>query len=384
MRLCFVCSEYPPSPHGGIGSVTQILARGLVRKGHSVRVIGLYRNPGEQACQTDQGVEVWRMKLPGGPFLIARYQLFSKIAQWARTREIDLVEAPDWEGWSALWPSLSVPLIIRLHGSCSYFAREMGSAYDRMTFWLERDALRRCDSYCSVSQYTAARTRDLFHLRTAASAVIYNPVELRTPAPFTERSPDRVVFTGTLTAKKGVLSLIDAWPIVKRRFKQAELHIYGKDGVAESRTSMRECLVKRLPFEVVDSVFFHGHRSRVEVLDALHTARAAIFPSHAEAFAMAPLEAMAEGCPTIYSRLGSGPELIDDGETGLLINPNSPVEIAQAMMRLLENDCLSAQLGAAGYERALRAFSTQHILSQNECFYEYCMADFSARAASRN
>ena len=42
MRLCFECSEYPPGPHGDVGSLVQMLARGLVEAGHEVRAVGLY------------------------------------------------------------------------------------------------------------------------------------------------------------------------------------------------------------------------------------------------------------------------------------------------------------------------------------------------------
>jgi hypothetical protein len=43
LELCFICSEYPPGPHGGIGTMTQVLARALVARGHGVRVIGVYQ-----------------------------------------------------------------------------------------------------------------------------------------------------------------------------------------------------------------------------------------------------------------------------------------------------------------------------------------------------
>ena len=66
MRICFICSEYPPDAHGGIGAFTQLLGRGLVQRGHEVHVIGVYTQPTVgSAWQEDEGVRVWRPREPG-------------------------------------------------------------------------------------------------------------------------------------------------------------------------------------------------------------------------------------------------------------------------------------------------------------------------------
>ncbi len=107
MRLCFICNEYPPARHGGIGIFTQILARALVGAGHEVRVVGIY----PPACpspefEDDHGVRVWRLREPVCRFhwVVARFHLYRTVSQWARREEIDLVEVPDYEGWAACWP----------------------------------------------------------------------------------------------------------------------------------------------------------------------------------------------------------------------------------------------------------------------------------------
>jgi glycosyltransferase involved in cell wall biosynthesis len=131
------------------------------------------------------------------------------------------------------------------------------------------------------------------------------------------------------------------------------------------------------------SVRFHGHVSRGTLFDALATARAAVFPSFAEAFALAPLEAMAVGCPTIYSRLGSGPELIDEGVHGLLIDPNHPREIAESLIRVLTDDRLAERLGTAGARHVRSRFSLEQAILRNVEFYERCVSRFTARGTDR-
>ena len=107
MRICFVCHEYPPGPHGGIGTLVQILARSLALAGHQVRVVGVYAPtypaPG---YEEDRGVRVWRLRRPQvrGGWVLSRLELFRRLSDWCRQGEIDLIEIPDWEGWAAGWP----------------------------------------------------------------------------------------------------------------------------------------------------------------------------------------------------------------------------------------------------------------------------------------
>lgn len=380
MNLCFVCNEYPPGPHGGIGTFTQVLGRALVQAGHQVRVIGHY-SPNYPApdYEEDQGVRVWRLRGPTsrGRWMWARYRLFRYVARWAKAGEIDLVEVPDYQGWAAFWPRLEIPTIVRVHSSSMYTAQQLGRNVSRRNLILTHRALRRADFLCSVSQDVAERTRQFFRLSGTPCAVLYNPVELYNACDG-ERDSRRVVFSGTLTPNKGVLSLIKAWPHVIAQQPDAELHMFGKDVVYEGH-SMREYLTSLLTSEICPSVMFHGHVPRETLLDTLACARAAVFPSYAEAFAIAPLEAMSCGCATIYTKRSSGPELVEDGVNGLLVDPDDPAEIADAILRLLRDDALAQRLGEAGRRLVEEKYSVEAVLPQNVRFYEECIASFRAK-----
>src|SRR5262249_20390765 len=134
LNICFICSEYPPGTHGGIGTMTQMLARALVERGHHVRVVGVYQSsyPGPD-YQEDEGVRGWRLGEWGSRhgWLAARYRLFREVVRWSHKRAIDVVEVPDWHGWAAGWPRLSVPVIARLNGSATYFAAELSQPVRR-------------------------------------------------------------------------------------------------------------------------------------------------------------------------------------------------------------------------------------------------------------
>src|SRR5205085_9385613 len=126
------------------------------------------------------------------------------------------------------------------------FAAELGQRADRVASWLESASLRRADYWCSVSQYAADKTMQLFKMRSRPDGILYNPVEL---PPVFDRAPKtgRVVFSGTLTPKKGVMTLVEAWPRVFDSRPDAELHLYGKDGRDQAGASLRAALEASLP-----------------------------------------------------------------------------------------------------------------------------------------
>jgi len=315
MKACFVCSEYPPSLHGGIGTYTRVLGRALRRRGHDVRVIGIYpEGQNEPMHQDDEGVQVWRITEPSGTggWIAARYRLFDMVRQWSRNGDIDFVEVPDYAGWSAGWHRLPVPVISRLHGAATYFAAETGGTVRPLTRWLENRSLRRADFVCSVSRYTARRTEAIFGLPAGIETVLYNPIELSPAPPWNDRSPHDVMFTGTLTAKKGVVELIRAWPQVLKQCPDARLHMYGKDTILDNGDSMMARLKTELGAHN-QAVAWHGHVLREELLSALATARVAVFPSFSESLGLAALESMACGCPTVYTSRGPGPEVAEHG-----------------------------------------------------------------------
>jgi glycogen synthase len=386
MKICFICGEYPPGLHGGIGTMTQVLGQSLASQGHDVRVIGVY--PADHHApefEVDGGVRVWRLHDSNytGGWIAARIRLYRKVAGWVRAGQVDVVEVPDYHGWAAGWKKLAAPVIVRLHGSLTYFATELRQPVDRMGYWLERASLRRGDYVCSVSEYTSKLTEQLFNVAFDSAPILYNPVELVPDLPGVPRARNRVVFSGTLTGKKGVVSLIKAWTMVVKSRPDAELHIFGKDARADDGRSMQTVLSSLLNGARA-SVHFHGHVPRQKLLDAYRTSGVAVFPSRAEAFAIAPLEAMASGCPTIYSSRGSGPELLEHGRQGLLIDPDEPEQIAEAILRVQTDLSFAQALGEAGRARVLERFSLDNLTAQNIAFYNRCTSDFRSRRQRSN
>jgi glycosyltransferase involved in cell wall biosynthesis len=106
------------------------------------------------------------------------------------------------------------------------------------------------------------------------------------------------------------------------------------------------------------------------------SARVAVFPSYTETFGFTAFEAMSRGCPTIYTRRPPGPELVEDGVQGLLVDPDDPTEIADAILRLLKDNELARRLSSNGRALVNERFSLETVLPQNLYFYETCISRF--------
>jgi glycosyltransferase involved in cell wall biosynthesis len=159
----------------------------------------------------------------------------------------------------------------------------------------------------------------------------------------------RVLAVGRLAEPKDALTLVRALAAVPGHAFSALLVGDGPDRPAV------EAEVRRLGLQ--HAVTVAGTRDDVPEL----LARADVFAlsSRSEGAPVSILEAMAAGLPVVASSVGGVPELVADGETGLLVPPGDPAAMAAALGRLLEDVDLRRRLGAAGRDRALRCFDVR-------------------------
>jgi glycosyltransferase involved in cell wall biosynthesis len=99
------------------------------------------------------------------------------------------------------------------------------------------------------------------------------------------------------------------------------------------------------------------------------SAHVVVHPSYREGLSNSILEAMGEGVPVIASRVGGSPELVHDGETGLLVSPGCPTSIMQALQKLLADSELRTRLGTAGLAFVRKLCSVAGNVRQYEDIY---------------
>jgi glycosyltransferase involved in cell wall biosynthesis len=368
LHICFICSEYPPAPHGGIGSFTQVLGRELVKRGHRVTALGSY--PDQHAgTENDQGVNVIRLSRRGLPWL----RVATNRAKFARAfrdlheaHPVDIVEGGELE-MSVFSRSAPGVKLLRMHGGPTFY--ETGS---RIQKWKERWSFHIADELCAVSHCVAEGTRRMLGLGERHIEVIHNPIEtnlFRPPEQLAEQE-GLLVFVGTISERKGIRQLIQAMPRIVAEVPQARLEVYGGEVTNPAPpVSLRAELTGLMTPEVAAHVEWKGRVARSELPQALQRASICVYPSHFEAMPIAWLEGLASGKAVVASKTGPGPEIIDDGVTGLLCDPVHPDSIARAVIRLLKDQDLRRRLGAAARHMVQDRYELESITSRNEAYY---------------
>jgi len=191
--------------------------------------------------------------------------------------------------------------------------------------------------------------------------VIYNGIDTECfkecgeiPSPREEfglRRDDLVIGAiGYFAPLKGYDDLINAMPLISESIPRARLLITGEALYPAYRDYLKQLRGLIAKLDIEDKVIFAGQRDDLSAV--LHTLDIFVLPSWSEGFGRANLEAMAAGKPVVSTNVGGIPEVVIDGETGILVPPHDPDALAQAVIQLAEEETLRDKMGKAGRERA--------------------------------
>lgn len=209
-------------------------------------------------------------------------------------------------------------------------------------------------------------------------AVVYDGLELGTFQPVHTKASIRSQFdisdnallvgeVGRVSAIKGYEDLVRAAATVKKAIPNVTF--IGVGGRPKSGTAYEQKILKLISsYNLQDSFKFTGYRT--DVSDIMSALDLLVLPSHSEAFGRVLVEAMAAGKPVIGTTVGGIPEIIEDGITGLLVPPASPDDLAQAIIKILQDPDLAHRMGAAGRERAKACFSPERYAAEVQKIYE--------------
>jgi glycosyltransferase involved in cell wall biosynthesis len=179
-----------------------------------------------------------------------------------------------------------------------------------------------------------------------------------------------------LDPQKGHPYLIEAMRTVLRRFPDARLVLVGaaQQGSEEYVAALRE---QAAAAELVGKVTFAGERQDVPRLMA--AADVFVLASLWEGFGLVFAEAMAAGTPVVGTRVSAVPEVVQDGETGILVPPRDPRALAEALIRLLDDSAERRRMGNNGYRRVRERFGAPRMVEQTLAVYQEALAARSSR-----
>ncbi len=210
---------------------------------------------------------------------------------------------------------------------------------------LERRHVRQVDRILTSSAYSAARIAEEYGVPAHRITVVPEPIDLVRwrqafeSAPELPRRGNSILCVAHLYPRKNVATLLAA---MTRLSNQAVLRVVGTGpDLARLERRARELGLGR-------RVEFLGHVAFDRLAGEYRRADIFCLPSRQEGFGIVFLEAMAAGLPIVAARAAAVPELVSDGESGILVAPDSPGDLAAALDRLLSDPGERRRMGETG------------------------------------
>ncbi len=378
MHIVFVEGGYPHSHGGGgAGTYVQIVGCELVKRGCQVSVLSDFcaQCPNEF---DDEGIAVWRPHLRSSiHYYLGKAPLLGKISLAVRSlemgwlkyrfierlheiRQIDVVEFT--EGGD-FWHVFRRPFVsfVHLHGS-RYTCLAQSNKQLRIDDWsqrqLELSFIQRADYIVSPSNAILdIVSKEARGLRPPYLQIPYPIVP--SPSENADDEPDRplrVIFAARNDPVKGADLLLLAIPLVVEQVPSVEFHFFGfqpKPGQA-----------------IPDCLTTHPFVPRHEMLAWLRKVDICVVPSRWDNSPYTVYEAMAAGKPIVATTVGGIPELVEDGETGLLVPPDNVTELVDAIVRLLQQPERRKMMGLAAREHILHLANLEQNVDRRLQLYE--------------
>lgn len=370
MHISFITSHFPfhdSKSVGGIGTSIKNLSDELVSLGHTITVFVYGQDQDEKTVE--EGISILKIKnvkLKGLSWFLTRKKIQHLIKKEHTTSKIDIIETPDWEGITS-FIKLPFPVVVRLHGSDTYFCHLDNRKVKWINKFHEKRAIKKADACLSVSQYTATLTNTLFGLNKKFTIIpngintdIFKksePVSLIKEAKHNEKS---ILYFGGIIRKKGLLEIPHYFNNVNQVMPEVQLVLIGRDmeDKLTGNNSTFGMMKSTFTQAAVQKVNFLGSVPYQEIKAHIENATVCIFPSYAEALPVSWIEAMALEKAIVASDIGWSNEIIEDGVDGFKVNPKQHNIFADRILLLLQDDEVRQDMQIKARKKIVQNFST--------------------------
>jgi alpha-maltose-1-phosphate synthase len=401
MRMTLLTNEYPPHIYGGAGVHVDYLSRELANlEGgkHEIQIL----------CFGDQKEHAGNKIVEGirpsfdSPSQDTRHEkllntLSRNIGMVGSVKKTDMVHCHTWYTHLAgclIKQIMDVPLVLTTHSlepDRPWKEEQLGPAYGAST-WLEKTAYQNADGVIAVSQPMQERVHDLYQVPFEKIRVIPNGIDINEFQPRPNPSllasyrikPDKpfLIFVGRITRQKGIIHLVNAIKYISPGIQI--VLCAGAPDTEEIGREMEEKVKKAQTQTSNEMIWVHQWVPKSDLTTLYSHASLFVCPSVYEPFGIVNLEAMACGTPVVASAVGGIPEVVVEGETGLLVpfepastrssEPRDPEkfskDLADAVNHLLSSPETIRTMGAKSRERVEKHFSWKSIARQTLEFYK--------------
>ena len=384
MRVGLLTREYPPEVYGGAGVHVEHLARELSSLVElTVHCWGAPRDEPGVTAHT-----AWEELRQPEPEASALRAISIDLAMVAAVRGVEVLHSHTWYAnlaghWGKLaWQVPHVATTHSLEPLRPWKREQLGGGYELSTY-AERTGLLGADAVIAVSEGMRRDLLDCYQeIDPGRVRVIHNGVdpEVYRPRHSDETlramglDPDRpfAIFVGRVTRQKGLQHLLRA----ALRIDPAHQLVVcaGAPDTPEIAAEVGT-LAERVRTERGGLVWIEGILPRSQVINLLSAATVFVCPSIYEPFGLVNLEAMACETAVVASRVGGIPEIVVDGDTGLLVDWSETDPrafesgLADGIGELLADPGRAARMGEAGRRRVLERFSWPTIAAQTVELY---------------
>jgi len=379
MKVTLITREYPPFIYGGAGQHVKYLSQELSKLMRvDVRCFG--DQAADEMNRRVRGYKPWEKLKDRQKFSAALETLSVNLLSLSDDFDSDVVHTHTWYAhFAGLLAKMlyRVPFVLTCHSLeplRPWKDAQLGAGGYRLSTWMEKVAIESADRIVAVSNDMKRDILNHFNVPADRVVVIHNGIDLELwkPTPLGEAlkrqypiEEDYALYLGRTTPQKGIEHLIDAADHIPC---QVVLCAVGADTREYEEQMTRKAAKKR------NILWIHKMLSEEECVQLYSAARVFVCPSVYEPFGIINLEAMACRVPVVASGVGGILEVVVPEETGLLVKPGDPMEIAKAVNRLLREPSTAARYGENGRRRVEKYFNWAFIARQTKELYDSLVA----------
>jgi hypothetical protein len=377
-HLAFVTDLYPPRPCGGIAVFIAQLAQQLASNGHEVTVITFAEADRPHTVDFEHGVWVHRLSnnntsekdvdvpyLPDSMRAVSQ-AILAELIRIEKHRNFDWIIGTIWD------LHLASVIASKRYSVAMYLVTSYRLMLDSKPEWHQNShfykhhvapmmegelwALKQADLILASTEAIRHDVEAAYGLQLTPSRLAIQPFGIRPPQTFPHHSDNnrvKLLFVGRFETRKGIDLLLDILPQLFDLYQNLHVTLVGDNSIQtpNGKTYIEKFLKIHTHANWLDRLEIPGIVSDI-VLDQYYS-ECDIFvaPSRYESFGLIYVEAMRYGKACIGCNIGGIPEVVIDGETGILVPPNDSHALQKAIRILIEDNKLRQSLGKMGLKR---------------------------------